>query len=122
MDMIRSRTAATMKGEDPVLKVLDTRMKDIFREMMLFHPQTHQQVPVSIRTGRNLTFQTSSRTTYGTVFKKSAREEFIKKGFSVYADELAEVCLTASRVMNLSMQVYGSVLIDKMFVGIIQER
>jgi len=129
IDIIRSRTVASMKGEDPVLKVLDTRMRDIFREMMLFHPQTHQQVPASIRTGRNLTFHSNTRTqanapstTYGAMFKKAAREEFIKKGFYVYADELAEASLVASRIINLSMQVYGSVLIEKTFVAVIQER
>jgi hypothetical protein len=122
-ETIMSRTRATLRGEDPVIKLLDNRMREIFRQMMVCNPQTLEQVPTMLRTGRALSIHNNSGssssnqnvTTYGSVFTKAAKKEFTSKGFALYANELAEASLLASRIINLSMSVYGSTVLEKLF-------
>jgi len=112
---IRSRTVATMRGDDPVIQLLDNRMRNIFREMMVLNPSSRQQVPDSIRTGRIMSSAggNSVQGVYGDAFLRASKEEFVKKGFSFYADELAESTLAGHRIMNLASYIHGS-WVDKM--------
>jgi hypothetical protein len=115
-DMIRSRCVATMRGQDPVIKLLDNRMRDIFREMMVFQPQSSQQgIPSTIRAGIGRGQSSSDATindggTFSALVKESSREEFVKKGFSFYAEELAETLLMARRIVNLALHVHGPIV------------
>ena len=108
-ECIRSRTVATMRGDDPVIQLLDNRMRNIFREMMVLNPSSLQQVPDSIRSGRAMlsTGGNSVQGVYGDAYLKASKEEFVKKGFSFYADELAESTLVGHRIMNLTLHVHG---------------
>jgi len=140
-EILRSRTVAVMRMEDPVIKLLDNRMRNVFRDMMMFHPSSqmasdaHRQVPTSIRTGRKLFFLgpvsgltrseeerkqngSTGEGTFGAAFKKYAKDEFSKRGFSFYATELADASLTASRIINLSLNVYGSLILEPVFQDI----
>ena len=114
-DSLRTRTVATMRGDDPVIQLLDNRMKNIFREMMVMDTTSRQQVPDSIRSGRAMPTSKgkSIHGTYGDNYLKASKEEFVKKGFSFYADELAESTLMAHRIVNLALYVQGS-WVDKM--------
>jgi len=114
-DSLRTRTVTTMRGDDPVIQLLDNRMKNIFREMMVLDTSSRQQFPDSIRSGRAMPTSkgTSIHGAYGDVYLKASKEEFVKKGFSFYADELAESTLMAHRIVNLSLYIHGS-WVDKM--------
>ena len=72
---------------------------------MLFHPQTCQQVPASICTGRSLSLSNQSDESFSAVFKVATKEEVIKKGFFFYAEEFAEASLLASRIANLALSL-----------------
>ena len=130
-EVTRNRCVATMRGTDPVLRLLDRRMRDVFRKMMMFDPQQsefgsgsgevsgsdsyRQEVPATLRTGIrshsnirpiNSTESVGTRT-YSNLFKRVAKEELIKKGFAFYAEELVETALMACRIVNLALYVHG---------------
>lgn len=123
-ESIKNRTSAVLRGEDPVLKLLDNRMRSVFRSMMLWNPQT-QVVPVRLKTGRTLTLSSvtgggqqqqgssaSEDYTYDALFQNAAKEEFRSKGFAFYATELAEVNLKSCRVINLVLDLYGASILE----------
>ena len=96
-------------------------MRGVFRKMVLWHPSTIQTVPLRLKTGRTLTLGTTKNNSngsysYNDFFKKAAREEFVSKGFAFYSSELTEVCLLATRTINLVIDLYGSTLLDKLFL------
>jgi hypothetical protein len=135
-----NRTKATLRGEDPVIKLLDNRMRGIFRMLVVSNPQTRQQVPTSIKTGRNLSFSKSGGgvgvgvrggehlssangdMTFNFLFKQAAKQEFISKGFGFYSNELAEASLLACRTINLVLYLYGSQLLEKIFFNVCRHR
>ena len=127
-EVTRNRCVATMRGTDPVLRLLDRRMRDVFRKMMMFDPQQsefgsgsgevsgsdsyRQEVPATLRTGiqshSNIRPINSIGTrTHSYLFKRAAKEELIKKGFAFYAEELVETALMACRIVNLALYVHG---------------
>ena len=117
-DTVRSRCVATMSGEDPVIKLLDNRMRDIFREMIVLNPQSSSNgIPSSIRSGLGGRRLPSHEAGFSTMIQKTSKEEFMKKGFSFYAKELAETTLMASRIINLALYVHGPI-VDKIFLDI----
>lgn len=120
-EMLKSRSALVLNNEDPVIQLLDNRMRQIFRFMVLWNPQTRQQVPTSIRTGYGISSHSDheAKQTYGDLFKAESKHEFINKGFSFNAEELAEATMLASRVINLALQIYGIPVLDKMFHEIV---
>ncbi len=142
IESLQSRTKSTLKGEDPVIQLLDNRMRDVFR-MLVMNPlnETPQQVPTSLKTGRNFnsflngrrrqgrqqqqpvptsTSALKSNDTFDSIFKKRAKQEFIKKGFAFYSNELAEASLLASRTINLVLGIHFQV-IEKLFVEACRE-
>ena len=138
-DTIQSRTSAVLRGEDPVLKLLDNRMRGVFRSMMLWTPQSSNTddgttnsgndngwgVLVRLRTGRALTLPTTTGpwggaalvdATYGTMFERAAKREFVMKGFAFCVVELVEANLITNRVINLVLDLYGGGILDPLLL------
>ena len=122
-EILKSRSTLVLKNEDPVIRLLDNRMRQVFRVMVLWKPHTKQQLPTSIRTGYGISSHSNDETkqTYGDLFKAEAKHEFISKGFSLNAEELAEATMLASRVINLALQIYMTPILDNMFHDIISK-
>lgn len=125
-NMIHSRTVATMRGEDPVLRLLDNRMRKVFREMMIFRPSKCGQVPTTLRTGRLPTASLTSvkngeSDSYEEVFQHCSKDEFIKNGFSFYAEELAEATLISHKIIRLAMHIHGDI-VEQMFMEAIHNK
>jgi hypothetical protein len=122
-EMLKSRSTLVLKNEDPVIRLLDNRMRQVFRVMVLWNPHTKQQLPTSIRTGHGISSHSNNETkqTHGDLFKAEAKHEFISKGFSLNAEELAEATMLASRVINLALQIYMAPILDNMFHDIISK-
>jgi hypothetical protein len=123
-DIIRSRTVASMRGEDPVINLLDNRMRAIFRKMMVFNPLEQGQVPATLRTGRLVTHGSRvnvdiSDGIYADALQQASKEEFINKGFSFYADELAEATVMCHNIISLAMKVHGP-WVEQLFLELIQ--
>jgi hypothetical protein len=115
--VLKSRTPKVMKGEDPVVKLLDNRMRIIFCELMEWTPEHSQTIPNQMSTGRRMTSQPSSSsgpapvvstsTCISDLFLAEAKRRFMTRGFAFYSKELSEVCLKATKVINLAFLVYG---------------
>mmetsp|Transcript_964 Transcript_964/g.2028 ORF Transcript_964/g.2028 Transcript_964/m.2028 type:complete len:602 (-) Transcript_964:268-2073(-) len=123
--ILSSRTPAVMKGDDPVIKLLDNRMRLVFCEMMSWTPDDRDRMPTRMSTGRQLRVQGSddghSAKTISSQFQAAAKEKFMHRGFAFYATELAEASLTATKVINLAFVVYGETLLDPVFLTVLQD-
>eukprot|EP00566_Odontella_aurita_P005016 CAMPEP_0113541080 /NCGR_PEP_ID=MMETSP0015_2-20120614/8834_1 /TAXON_ID=2838 /ORGANISM="Odontella" /LENGTH=615 /DNA_ID=CAMNT_0000440949 /DNA_START=106 /DNA_END=1954 /DNA_ORIENTATION=+ /assembly_acc=CAM_ASM_000160 len=120
-ESLASRTSAVLRGEDTVIKLLDSRMREAFRTMMEWEPTDRERVPLSMKTGRVLSLGTQDKTTtYAAIFKEAAKQAFEKKGFAFYAPELASACLQAARVINLVFVLYGEVLLEPIFSQVLE--
>lgn len=121
--ILGKKVSATMRGTDPVIKLLDNRMRNIFREMIVTDPRTvaqKQQAPTSMKSGvmnPGTSNKQEDSNSYRVVFKEICKNEFVKGGFSFYAEELAEAVLMAHEIMQLTLDVHGSWL-DKAFCDI----
>lgn len=123
-DMIRSRTTACMRGEDPVIHLLDNRMRAIFRKMMVFNPLERTQIPSSLRTGRHETPVSRlnvdvSNGIYAEALQQASKKDFINSGFSFYADELAEATVMSHNIISLAMKIHGP-WVERLFLEVIQ--
>mmetsp|Transcript_37938 Transcript_37938/g.56787 ORF Transcript_37938/g.56787 Transcript_37938/m.56787 type:complete len:598 (-) Transcript_37938:103-1896(-) len=124
VEILTSRTKATMRGEDPVIKLLDNRMKEVFRGMVVWNPQTAQattnHIPVQMKTGRSILGvigeNSGGSDVFRTQFLKEAQREFTRKGFSIYASDLSQTCLMATKVIHLMCLLYGEIFISKMIL------
>ncbi|GFH49790.1 hypothetical protein CTEN210_06266 [Chaetoceros tenuissimus] len=121
--ILGKKVSATMRGTDPVIKLLDNRMRNIFREMIVIDPRKvsqKQQAPTSMKSGVMNSAPSNNQgdnDSYRAAFKEICKKEFVKGGFSFYAEELAEAILMAHEIMQLTLDVHGSWL-DKAFCDI----
>lgn len=116
---LTNRAKATLRGEDPVIQLLDNRMRDIFRAQVIKDPRLGQQLPATLRSGRVTSSKGKSDLNFDEMFKKQAKDEFVKKGFSFYSNDLAEASLLAYKTNKLILNVYGRNVLDKIFVSIL---
>ena len=119
IDSLRSRITLVLEGNDPVLKLLDNRMRTIFRTIMMLENKktTQTTIPDKIKAGRipSTTMEGTSKSPH-VPFIAAARSEFVKAGFAFYATELASVSFQASKVIHLILQIHGSSLIEKLLL------
>jgi hypothetical protein len=106
-----------------VIKLLDNRMRGIFRSLMVTNPRTHQQVPTSLKTGRSLSLDRhiasiSNEGRFDALFKEAAKKEFVTKGFAFYSNELAEASLLACRAINLNLSIFGRQVLEPLFINV----
>lgn len=121
-----ARAKATLKGGDPVIQLLDNRMRDVFRMLVIQNSQqvVGQQMPLTMRSGRSISTSRGTSassngndSSFDTMFKKVARQEFVKRGFAFYSDDLAEASLLAYKTIQLILNVYGNSILEKLFIS-----
>lgn len=123
VESLKSRTTAVLRGTDPVIKLLDARVKDIFRKMMLWE-LPDDALPTTMKTGRSLAkvepyrgLETPDESNaFALNFVPAARGEFTTRGFSFYAPDLTRACLMASKVSQLMCTLFGSVFLDRLII------
>lgn len=127
--VLKSRTPKAMQGEDPVVKLLDNRMRVVFCELMEWSPEHSQTIPLHMSTGRRMVASqpSSSRsdpnpTSISNLFLAEAKRRFMTKGFAFYAAELSEISLKAVKVINLAFAVYGKDLLEPIMMKSLQEQ
>jgi hypothetical protein len=113
IERLTSLTSSVLRAEDPVIKLLDGRMKEVFLAMVT---RPASDVPTDMRTGRS-THTSRGGSSEQTSFLRQAGSEFCKRGgLSFYASDLARACLLAKKVIELAWKLYGDVIVDKMIV------
>lgn len=105
---LRNRTSSVLRAEDPVIHLLDSRMKQVFTSLMEWKPSY-----VEMQSGR----ATQDFSRPGTnAFHAAAMKAFCKSGLSFYASDLASVSYLAKKVADLAWTVYGDCLLNKMIL------
>lgn len=108
---LKSRTTSVLRAEDPVILLLDTRMKEVFSTLMKWSPTS---ASVEMRSGRADSPRASDAA--GRAFLMAAKSDFCKRGLSFYASDLANVSYLAKKVADLAWKVYGEPMLDKMII------
>mmetsp|Transcript_7862 Transcript_7862/g.11225 ORF Transcript_7862/g.11225 Transcript_7862/m.11225 type:complete len:110 (-) Transcript_7862:28-357(-) len=98
-------------------------MRKIFKAMMLWSSPSNERIPVKLKAGRPMIMtringdpeENHSKRSFKSLFQQAARNEFKSKGFAFYATELAQACLLATREINLVLDLYGNVFLEKMY-------
>ena len=131
--VLKSRTPKVMQGTDPVLKLLDNRMRGVFCELMEWSPEHSQTIPVHMSTGTGRRMVASqqtlsssgsetNQTSISNLFLAEAKRRFRSKGFAFYAAELSEISLKAVKVINLAFVVYGKELLEPIMMDSLYEQ
>lgn len=117
-DQIRSLTnciVAVLGGNDPVLKLLDIRMKKFFQYICTI--QKKNQVPDSMRSGTSM--QTNANKANNNAkrfwFTRQASQEANKFGFTLVSSEIAEKAYDAQKIICHCIDVYKENVFEPMF-------
>eukprot|EP00592_Proboscia_alata_P029232 CAMPEP_0194437366 /NCGR_PEP_ID=MMETSP0176-20130528/99624_1 /TAXON_ID=216777 /ORGANISM="Proboscia alata, Strain PI-D3" /LENGTH=599 /DNA_ID=CAMNT_0039258569 /DNA_START=65 /DNA_END=1865 /DNA_ORIENTATION=+ len=94
-ESLRNRTIAVLEGNDPVMKLLHSRVKSFFRNMCDWTENNEECLPVSMKSGRVVSG--SIETSISTKVAKMNRDAFLneakkaacKQGLSLFAVDLA---------------------------------
>jgi hypothetical protein len=106
---LQSRTVAVLRGQDPVILLLDRRMQEVFVEVLI---RDGPSVPTKLRSGVGGSNKSSDEST--TEFEKEAEAAFCNKGLSFYASELATLSVLARKIVDLVWVVHQD-LIEQTF-------
>jgi hypothetical protein len=108
-EALTHRTLAVLRGQDPVLQVLDQRMKRIFLGQM-----EEPSVPV-LRSGQNPTLASSlhdnainnsNGNSDHALLQARQQALFVNQGLGLYASQLAMACKLANKILDVAWMVY----------------
>ena len=103
--------AAVLRGDDPVLKLLDNRIRNLFCFMCKW--QNVATVPVTLKTGR----AGSSRHTHNNskeLFVKAVGKEAKRFGFGLFVNELSRIGFKARNIIGLTLDIHNESILKKM--------
>jgi hypothetical protein len=103
-----NRTSSVLRGEDPVICLLDSRMKQVFTELMDWKPSASN---VIMQSGR-----CAAQKPGWDAFETAAKQAFCKRGLSFHASDLASASRLAKKIADLAWKVYGDCLLDEMIL------
>eukprot|EP00977_Amphora_coffeiformis_P012825 scaffold3240_cov187-Amphora_coffeaeformis.AAC.20 len=115
------RAKNVLKAEDPVIQLLDGRMKDCFRELMVQVP-TETALPTHMQSGAVARNVTQPLPHDKNTFVQKGISLFKKRGLAFYASDLSNAAHYASRVIDLALKLYGDAMIDGMVLDACQKK
>jgi hypothetical protein len=110
IEALRSQTRAVLKGQSPVIKLLDNRMREIFAKVVL--DESDHGVPEQLRSGR----QTNESKSKDSAFVTKVRKRFQERGLAFYSLELAHATELAAKVANLACDLYMDDFLDRVIL------
>jgi hypothetical protein len=119
---LRNRVTVTLRGEDPVLKLLNGRMKECFAQLVvkLREPAAASAnvVPAALKSGRPMVVDGSAAPVERPIdpFLKEAKQLFCSRGLAFYASDLAQAAKQAAQVSDLAWKLYGEVFLDRIIL------
>ena len=102
-ELFRSYSSVVLNGEDKVMKLLDNRIRNLFRTACKFQTSGF---PVSMVTGNKNSNPIASKNTIKSAFNLALSREAVKLGFGICSDELVDACYLAYKVIDLSLLLY----------------
>mmetsp|Transcript_3065 Transcript_3065/g.4820 ORF Transcript_3065/g.4820 Transcript_3065/m.4820 type:complete len:139 (-) Transcript_3065:177-593(-) len=126
---LRNHAAAVIRGEDPVLKLLDLRVKLFFRSMCKqYMMKPSPNFPAAMKTGRSKNPSETLRDDalmqnqiWRDEFIDSAKREASRQGFSYFSGSLAAASRLAGKVLELMWTVHGTNVIEPLMVQICEK-
>lgn len=110
-------TASVLDGQDAVLTLLETRMKKLFKSIIVMDIHTQQvNVPDAMQTGLAVKSKVPNNPKKQR-FMKQAIDEASKLGFSLLSMEIAETAYGAHKIISHCIHVY----MEKVFVPTLNE-
>jgi hypothetical protein len=120
---LRNRVTVTLRGEDPVLKLLNGRMKECFSQLVVkLRPAAAAAnanvVPAALKSGRPMVVDGAAAPVErrSDSFLKEAHELFCSRGLAFYASDLAQAAKQAAQVIELAWKLYGEVFLDRIIL------
>jgi hypothetical protein len=103
-------TDAVLKGSDPVLCLMDKRVRDIFKTACTFEVRVNDQrttaVPQAMHSGVQWKPSATQSATRKDLFVAEVTAKATKIGFGVVADDLLEVTFDAFKVVDHCIKVH----------------
>lgn len=111
--VLKGRTRSVLRGDDPVIQLLDNRMKELFvtvasSEVLSF--------PVKARAG----LQALPIHTKESPFLQRARQKFQDRGLGFYSLDLAHGAQLATKVADLAWTLYADEFLEKIILDACQ--
>jgi len=115
---LKSQTPKVLRGEEPVLTLLNRRMQEGFCEMVITcNLHKIMIVPPVMRTGR---LTKSTKKNEGTKENQDWFESlqvFSRRGLAFYARDLAMAAQLAGKIVDLAWNIYGDVFLDRLILA-----
>jgi hypothetical protein len=109
---LKRLVVAVLNGTDPVLKLLDSRMRNFFKFALKYLSNdnniSQNQAPRSMATGRGTNNGTKDdpKALKKTKFLQQAEKEAKKAGFGIFSSNLIEATYEAHKAFDLCLQLY----------------
>lgn len=118
LETLRGQTKSVLKGESPLIKLLDNRMKDIFALMVTEDSLLagNAGAPGQLKSGIQSKTEASSNSMEDSIFVSKSRRNFQQRGLAFYASQLAAATELATKVANLAWELYGDEFLDAMIL------
>jgi len=119
IESLRSRTIAVLRGKDPVLEVLNKRIRIAVRDILaqgLHHKKNDTAAPLKMRSGLAIWNVPRDDHESGTLTaepKDIVEKLFWARGFGAFAPELALVAKHAGKIVDLVIGLYWDDLLVK---------
>lgn len=108
VESLRQQTRNVLRGEDPVINLLDSRMQKLFGELAVeYTPKNADSIHLvaNMRSGVSDGMTTNVSETG---FESKAQMALSSQGLSLYAKDLAKAAELASRIPDLACQLYDA--------------
>lgn len=103
-------TESVLRGVDPVVSLMDKRIKDIFRSACTLNFKdvipSSEGVPIKMRSGRSNVQRVQSVNTVKEKFCVEISSRALKVGFYGLIDDVVEVTYDAHKIINHCVQVH----------------
>ena len=106
VDSLKNSTSSILQGNDPVLKLMDNRIRQFFRVATSYN-EVKGNVPMSMRSGISNGFQgNETKTSKKEKFMTELSKEAEKLGFIFVLEELLQAAYDGYKVINLCLDLY----------------
>lgn len=118
---MRIATEAVLKGSDPVLCLMDKRIRDVLKTGCILDIKVKNRndanVPVSLNTGIKGRSVSSGKTSWKERFGFEMKKYSAKLGFTLLSDDIVDVSFDAFKVIDHCIKVHE----EHVFIPLVNE-
>jgi hypothetical protein len=111
--VLKGRTRSVLRGDDPVIQLLDNRIKELF---LAVASSEGMSFPLNSRAG----IKAVPTHTKESPFLQRARQKFQDRGLGLYSLDLAHGAQLATKVADLAWTLYADEFLDKIIIDACQ--